>query len=115
MSTGTEPPQVVMREVLEAYQASRAKGADAGGAFFHLWERFTAPYRVLPVAEHRGERHPHFVILRIEGHGDESEVWHLRGAHRELDALRLSVMLCNETRRARQEALAKHGLGEWPD
>lgn len=70
-----------------------------------MWEQYTAPYRVVRHTEYGDEVHPHYVIYRVEGHGLEQEVWHLRGEHRELDAVRLSVMLRNEMVQAQQEAL----------
>ncbi|PTA66910.1 hypothetical protein [Deinococcus arcticus] len=87
-----------------------ARGVDQ--ALMAMWERYTLPYRVVRLDRYGQELHPHYVVYRVEGHGLEHEVWHLRGEHRERDAVRMSVMLRNEKLLSQQEALEQGEL-DW--
>ena len=78
------------------YASLQDRSGAIGHVQFRMFHEYTAPYRVLRLeAEQQGER-PYYVVLLVEGHGLEREVWHLRGDHRERDAIRLSVMLRNQ-------------------
>lgn len=81
----------------EARQESpQARVGAIGDAQFRMFHEYTAPYRVLRLeAPQPGER-PYYIVLLVSGHGLEEEVWHLRGDHRERDAMRLSIVMRNQ-------------------
>lgn len=104
-------------ETLRAQLRVEASGSQGRAGAIHqalmaMWEEYTAPYRVVRLEKYGQEVYPHYVVYRVEGHGHEWEVWHLRGEHRERDAVRMSVMLRNEKLLAQQDALEQGGL-DW--
>lgn len=101
----------------EALRAQFRQGAPepqwgVNQALMAMWELYTAPYRVVRLNRYGAEQHPHYVVYRVEGHGHEHEVWHLRGEHRERDAVRMSVTLRNEKLLSQQDALEQQEL-DW--
>ncbi len=112
MSSGTNvilPMDAAMR----AYETRRAEIRREGhgregaieGAQWMMFERLTAPYRVVRFTSYGQEVHPHYVVYLVHGHGLEEEAWHFRGDHRERDAVRMSVMLRNHLMFGQSQAL----------
>ena len=111
------PEDVAIREYqrlkLEAARRSEDGDLQAGvePALFRMWELYTAPYRVVRFDLEKGDHRPRFVVFLVEGHGLEYGVWELKGHHRELDAVRLSVLLRNQWLMAKEQALEAGKLG----
>lgn len=62
-------------------------------ALYEFFARFTTPFRVVRV-QLEGEQ-PIYEIVMVYGHNIDDGMWHLRGDHRERDAVRLSIVMRN--------------------
>lgn len=91
--------------VITRYRKLRAQQPGLAGitpALLKVGQEWTAPYYVERRDGYRGEQHPHYVVCHTAADTVPEEIWVLRGEHRELDAVRLSAVFCEQWRRAQR-------------